>query len=275
MSDEWTATSLGLLAVSALAAGVVNSVAGGGTLLTFPSLITALRAMTGGAADVATVLANGTSTVALLPGSLAGAWGYRRELRAVGRWPLLLIPPSLIGGWIGTKLVTRLDERYFAAAVPWLILSATLLFLLQPTLVRLSLHFRPAGPPTSTGRSGGAYAALICVQFLIAIYGGYFGAGIGILMLSSLGLMGLGDIHQMNAVKTVLAACMNAMSVIVFVQDGKVVWLPALVMAGAAIVGGYLGAHFGRRLPRVAVRWLVIAIGFGLAVKYFAEQFTA
>src|SRR3954463_16367050 len=112
-----------MLALSALAAGVVNSVAGGGTLLTFPALT----------AMMSKVLANGTSTVALLPGSLAGAWGYRRELRAVGRWPLLLVVPSLIGGWIGPKLVTRLDERYFDTAVPWLILSATLLFLLQPT----------------------------------------------------------------------------------------------------------------------------------------------
>jgi uncharacterized membrane protein YfcA len=254
-----------LLALSALAAGVVNSIAGGGTLLTFPALT----------AVMTKVLANGTSTVALLPGSLAGAWGYRRELRAVGRWPWLLVVPSLVGGWIGTKLVTRLPETYFAAAVPWLILSATVLFLLQPTLVKLSLRLRPAGPPDPNRLSKRGYAGLIVAQFLIAIYGGYFGAGIGILMLSALGMMGLGDIHQMNAVKTVLAACMNAMSVIVFIQDDKVVWLPALVMAGAAIVGGFLGAHYGRRLPRIAVRWLVIVIGFGLAAKYFYEQFIA
>jgi uncharacterized membrane protein YfcA len=265
MSDEWSWTTLALLAVSALAAGAVNALAGGGTLLTFPALT----------AVMTKVLANGTSTVALLPGSLAGAWGYRRELRAVGRWPLLLIPPSLIGGWIGTKLVTQLPESYFAAAVPWLILSATVLFLLQPTLVKLSLRFRPAGLPDPNRLSVGAYAGLIAAQFLIAIYGGYFGAGIGILMLSALGLMGLGNIHEMNAVKTVLAACMNAMSVIVFVQDDMVKWKPAGVMAGAAIVGGFLGAHYGRQLPRAAVRWLVIAIGFGLAVKYFIEQFTA
>jgi uncharacterized membrane protein YfcA len=264
MSDEWPPATLALLALSALAAGVVNSVAGGGTLLTFPTLT----------AVMTKVLANGTSTVALLPGSLAGAWGYHRELRAVGRWPLLLIPPSLIGGWIGSKLVTQLDEKYFAAAVPWLILTATVLFLIQPTLVKLAMRLRPAGPPNPNRRST-AYTSLILAQFLIAIYGGYFGAGIGILMLSALGLMGLGDIHQMNAVKTVLAACMNAMSVIVFVQDDKVIWLPAGVMAAAAIVGGFLGAYFGRRLPRAAVRWLVIAIGFGLAVKYFAEQLTA
>jgi uncharacterized membrane protein YfcA len=253
-----------LLILSAAAAGVVNSLAGGGTLLTFPALT----------AVMSKVLANGTSTVALMPGSLAGAWGYRRELRAVGRWPLLLVVPSLVGGWIGTKLVTQLPETYFAAAVPWLILSATVLFLSQPTLVRLSLRWRPAGPTDPNRRSTVAYVGLIGAQFLIAIYGGYFGAGIGILMLSSLSLMGLGDIHEMNAVKTVLAACMNAMSVLVFAQDGFVKWPIAGIMAAAAIVGGFLGAHYGRRLPRWLVRWTVIVIGFGLAAKYFAEQFS-
>jgi uncharacterized membrane protein YfcA len=257
-------SNLILLVLSALAAGVVNSVAGGGTLLTFPALT----------AVMSKVLANGTSTVALLPGSLAGAWGYRRELRAVGRWPLLLVVPSLAGGLIGTKLVTQLPPSYFEFAVPWLILTATLLFLLQTTLVKLALRFRPNQLTDPSRRSAVAYAGLMVAQFLIAIYGGYFGAGIGILMLSSLGFMGLGDIHEMNAVKTVLAACMNAMSVIVFAQDGMVDWPLAGIMAAAAIVGGYLGAHFGRRLPRALVRWMVIAIGFGLSAKYFAEQFT-
>jgi uncharacterized protein len=265
MSDDWSAATLTLLVLSALAAGVVNSLAGGGTLLTFPALT----------AVMSKVLANGTSTVALLPGSLAGAWGYRRELRAVGWWPWVLVVPSLIGGWLGTKLVTRLDERYFAAAVPWLILSASLLFLLQPTLVRLSLRYRQSVVADPARWSATAFAGLIFMQFVIAIYGGYFGAGIGILMLSALGLMGLRNIHEMNAIKTVLAASMNAVSVIVFAHDGKVDWARAGIMAGAAIVGGYLGAHFGRRLPRSVVRWTVIAIGFGLAAKYFAEQFRA
>src|SRR5947207_11072830 len=205
MPDSYS--TLALLVLSSLAAGVVNSLAGGGTLLTFPSLFTAFRLSAGGSPDVAAVLANGTSTAALLPGSIAGGWGYRRELRAVGRWPLLLVVPSLVGGLIGTLLVTRLPPRYFAVAVPWLILSATLLFALQPTLLKLSLRLRPAGPPQPERRPASSYAGLMVVQFLIAVYGGYFGAGIGILMLSALGFMGLGDIHQMNAVRIVLADC--------------------------------------------------------------------
>jgi uncharacterized membrane protein YfcA len=252
-----------LLILSSLAAGVVNALAGGGTLLTFPSLT----------AVMSKVYANATSTAALLPGSVAGAWGYRRELRAVGRWPLILVPPSLIGGLVGTLLVTELPESYFAAMVPWLILLATLLFLLQPALIRLSLRLRPAGPPDPHRRSAGSYAGLIVAQFLIAVYGGYFGAGIGILMLSALGLMGLGDVHQMNAVKTVLAACINFLSVVVFALYQKVVWPVAGVMALAAIVGGFLGAHYGRRLPRWVVRWFVIVVGFALAAKYYWEQY--
>ena len=268
-------STLALLLLSSLAAGIVNSVAGGGTLLTFPSLFTALGPMVGGNHDLAAVLANGTSTTALLPGSVASGWAYRRELREVGRWPWLLVVPSLIGGLIGTLLVTRLPASYFKVAVPWLILSATVLFALQPTLVTFSLRHRPAGPPDPHNRSAGAYAGLVLGQFVIAIYGGYFGAGIGILMLSALGFMGVADIHHMNAIKTVLAACINALSVVVFAAEGKVVWSLALMMAAAAVVGGYVGAHFGRRLPRPLVRWTVIVIGFGLAAKYFYQQFTA
>lgn len=250
-----------LLILASLAAGAVNAVAGGGTLLTFPPLT----------AVMPKVFANGTSTVALLPGTVASVWGYRRELQGAGRLPLLLILPSLIGGLIGAGLVTRFPPKYFDAAVPWLILSAALLFLLQPTMLRLSYR-RRSDLPAANGRSVMSQSGLWIAQFLIAIYGGYFGAGIGILMLSALGLMGVGDIHRMNAVKTVLASVINVVAAIVFVMDGKVIWAVAGVMAIGAIIGGYLGAHFGRRLPRPVVRWIVIVIGFGLAAKYFYEQ---
>ena len=153
---------------------------------------------------------------------------------------------------------------FFAAVIPWLLLTAALLFLAQPYLSRWL--------PTQ-GASVLPSAWLCCVlvgfQFLVSVYGGYFGAGIGILMLSALGLMGLHDIHQMNAVKTVLAAVINGVSVVVFVFVGRIEWRFALVMAIAAIAGGFAGAHFGRRLPRALVRWTVIVLGFGLAAYYF------
>jgi uncharacterized membrane protein YfcA len=115
--------------------------------------------------------------------------------------------------------------------------------------------------------------ALVFFQFLVATYGGYFGAGMGILMLSSLGLMGLGDIHRMNAVKSFLAACINGVSVVVFMIDGRVAWEYVPTMALAAIIGGYLGAHYGRLMNRIVVRWIVVAIGFGLAAYYFATKY--
>jgi uncharacterized membrane protein YfcA len=246
-----------LLCLAAFAAGGINAIAGGGTLLTFPPLL----------AVVSPVVANGTSTVALVPGSLAGAWGYRRELGTSGRWLALLVGPSLAGGLVGSLLVTRLKEAYFAALIPWLILTAALLFLLQPVISRLTRGSRPQGQPSVRSQ-----VAAVVFQFLVAVYGGYFGAGIGILMLSSLALMGLGDIHQMNAVKTFLAFCINGVSVAVFVAEGKVAWPYALAMAAAAILGGYLGARLTLRLKPALVRWVVTCIGFGLAAYYFWKQ---
>jgi uncharacterized membrane protein YfcA len=253
-----------LLSLSALGAGLVNAVAGGGTLLTFPSLLLAMSAA--GLAD-ASVIANATSTVALVPGSLAGAWGYRRELDGTTPWLRLLFLPSLVGGVVGSLLLIVLDPKYFQLVVPWLLLLASVLFLIQPTLNR---RLKTSGDGSLP--SARMCAVLVGFQFFVSVYGGYFGAGIGILMLSSLGLTSLGDIHRMNAVKSVLAAVINGVSVLIFVGSGKVAWRYAPVMALASIAGGFLGAHFGRRLPRPVIRWTVILIGFGLAVYYFVRQ---
>jgi uncharacterized membrane protein YfcA len=247
------------LALAAVAAGAINAVAGGGTLLTFPALSTIMLMK----------LANATSTVALVPGSFASAWGYRPELRQVWRWALGLALPSLTGGAVGSLLLILLPESVFAAVIPWLILVAAVLFLLQPQINRLT---RAGGAGARLSPLG--WAGAIGFQFLVAVYGGYFGAGIGILMLSALGLMGVGDIHQMNAVKTFLAVCINGVSVAVFVLYGQVVWGPALVMAVAAIIGGYGGAHVARRLNRNLVRWVVIVIAFTLAGYFFHKHAT-
>jgi uncharacterized membrane protein YfcA len=244
------------LGLAALAAGAVNAIAGGGTLLTFPALLTA----------VTPVVANGTSTVALVPGSLAGAWGFRREVQAVRRWLPLLAVPSLAGGLVGSLLVTRLDPSYFDALVPWLILTAALLFLFQPLLARSA---GAGGPP---GASPWAVAGVVFFQLGVAVYGGYFGAGIGILMLSALGLMGLRDIHAMNGLKNFLAVCINGVSVAVFVLDGVVAWRYVAVMTPAAVLGAYVGARSARRLDRRLVRWVVVAIGFALAGHFFYQR---
>jgi uncharacterized membrane protein YfcA len=260
--------SLLWLCLTALVAGAVNAVAGGGTLLTFPALIGALTPLRGAA--LAAVIANATSTAALVPGSMASAWGYRHKIQEARRWLLLLVAPSLVGGTVGSLLVTRLPARYFATLVPWLILLAATLLLVDSLMPRKTPH----GSERNT-HSLGAIAALTVFQFLVSVYGGYFGAGIGILMLSSLALMGIGDINRMNAVKTVLTACINGTSVIVFMVDNKIEWSYALPMAAFAILGGYLGARLALRIHPRRVRWIVIAIGFGLAAYFFYQQRTA
>jgi uncharacterized membrane protein YfcA len=257
-----------LLCIAAFAAGVVNAIAGGGTLLTFPTLLRVCPS---------SKVANETSTVALVPGSLSGAWGFRRELAGAGPWLMLLIWPSIVGGLVGALLLTELDEKYFELVVPWLLLLAAALFALQPyvnrliyptALERVVKHIRQA----DRAAPWWLQALLVIFQFLVAVYGGYFGAGIGILMLASLGLMGIGDINRMNAVKTLLAFCINGVSVIVFVARMEVEWGYAVPMAVAAIAGGYFGASVGRLLPRSLVRAVVILIGLVLAAYYFAKQ---
>jgi len=189
-----------------------------------------------------------------------------------------LLPPSLVGGTIGSLLVTKLPAGIFARLVPWLILVAALLFLLQPLLVKrkaavVSENGLPAGHNGLGRVTSRGLAGMMGLQFLIAIYGGYFGAGIGILMLSGLGLMGLTDIHQMNGLKAVLGSAINGVAIVVFIVEGKVVWPHALAMMATSLVGGYLAAHYSRQLAGKCVRWFVIAIGFLLAGYFFLQTY--
>lgn len=247
------------LAAAAFAGGVINSVAGGGTLFTFPALL----------GVVTPVLANGTSTTALFPGSIASGFAYRTELAKVKPMLLLLLAPSLVGGACGALLVTRFPEQVFASLVPWLLLLAAVLLILQRPIARWIGAHPHAKPEPSTK------AAVVFFQFLVAVYGGYFGAGIGILMLSSLSFMGISDIHEMNALKTVLASIINGISCVVFIMDGAVVWKLALVMVVSAIIGGYVGARIARRLSQQVVRSIVITVGLGVAAYSFYKNFTA
>ena len=175
--------------------------------------------------------------------------------------------PSLIGGVLGTLLVVNFEERYFKMMVPWLILTAALLFLFQPLIAKATGAKAVAHRPSLLVRVG-----VVFFQLLVAVYGGYFGAGIGILMLSSLSLMGLGDLRRVNALKTALASAINLMSAVIFIGYRLVEWKYALPMAVTAIAGGYLGAKLSQRMNRTLLRWLVIIVGFGLAAYYFADQ---
>lgn len=256
MTDLW-------LCIASAVAGAINSVAGGGTLLTFPALDFAL----GGSAEMA-VVANATSTVALLPGSIGGMWGYRREFAGSGRWLRLLIVPSLLGGALGAWCLVALPKEAFQQLVPWLILTATTLFLLQPWIARRTGIGQPHAEPRP-----GALVAICAFQFLVAVYGGYFGAGIGILMLSALAMIGMSDIHRMNALKSLFGTCINGLAAALFIAQGQVNWRYALPMAAAAVVGGFGGAAVARRMNRNVVRGGVVAIGFALSSYYFVRTY--
>jgi len=258
-----------ILAVAALVAGAVNSFAGGGTILTFPVLGAILPDLPG-----RLVTANATSTIGLWPGAATAAWAYRGERTDLPSWARWLVVPSVAGAIVGTALVLVLPPAWFDALVPWLILLAAVLFAFQPRLSALGAQPAAARPGPATAP---ARIATACgLQFLVSVYGGYFGAGIGILMLAVLGMLGLGDIHRLNGAKNVLGMVVNGVAAAVFALGSlagwhAVSWPHAAVMAVAAIVGSLGASHLARRLPARMVRRCVAMIGFALAAYYFVR----
>lgn len=249
-----------ILGCAGIIAGAMNAIAGGGTLLTFPALL---------AFGLPPIAANATSTVALSLGLGGSLFGYRRHIEPVK--PLLrrFIPVSITGGLIGSMLLTKTSNEAFAKMIPFLILFATLLFLGQTAIRRF------AGIESSVVVHP-KYQALwgaIIFQFFVALYGGYFGAGIGILMLASLGYIGLTNIHEMNVIKTILGVFINGIAAVWFVCAGLVRWPEAVVLTLGALAGYFLGSHFSQRIPQRRVRQLVTAIGFTISAVTFYQQF--
>jgi hypothetical protein len=240
---------------AAFVAGAINSVAGGGTLVSFPALIWL---------GLDSVTANATSTVAIWPGTVGSALGYRREIRSSEAHFLAMIAPSLVGGLIGAILLRCTPTAMFDRMVPFLILFATLLFMAQEPMQRL---LRTA--EASTHRSSRWLVGGMLFQLCVGLYGGYFGAGIGILMLAALSILGLHDIHEMNGLKVILGGSVNGIAAIYFIWSRMVNWPCVLLMAVAAILGGYLGAGIARRLGQRAVRRIVIVVGLGMALSLF------
>ena len=242
---------VGILAGVALLSGALNSVAGGGSFLTFPSLIFS---------GVPAIEANATSNFALWVGTIGSARGYKEEVREhrhLLTWPLIV---SACGSLVGALLLLRTPERTFTRLIPFLLLFATLVFAFSPLFGRARTRAR-------------RHSTLqLIAQFLTAVYGGYFGAGMGFVMLAILAFSGLPNLNAMNAIKNVLAIAINGVALIPFIIAGIIEWPQALVMAVAAAIGGYFGSRIARRVPAPVLRAGVIAIGAVMTVYFFVRK---
>lgn len=247
--DQWA-----LLVAAAFGAGVLNAVAGGGSFLTFPALV---------ATGVAPIAANATSAVAVSPGYLGSTLGFRGELARLPRERLLAESGvCAAGGVAGALLLLVTPARVFAAVVPWLLVFATVVFALGPRLLALRTARGGAEP-----RPGARLAGLAAV----AVYGGYFNGGLGILLMALYAVTGEQDIHVANALKNLGSLVLSLLSVLVFAWAGAVAWPQALVMMALATLGGFAGARLARRLPARAVRAVVMVTGVVMAAVFFAR----
>ncbi|WP_291994230.1 sulfite exporter TauE/SafE family protein [Candidatus Accumulibacter sp. ACC003] len=255
-----------LIGVAAFAAGAMNSLAGGGTFLSFPALL---------AVGVPPVMANASNSVALWPGSLAAAWAFRNELMRFRKSLPLLTLVAFIGGAAGGLLLLATSNAAFSKLIPWLLLVATVLFAFSPQISRLVARLQaPAGG--NDGRSGDRSSgdrhigpAGFVFQLLVSIYGGFFGAGMGILMLSALAIQGFDDVHEINALKNWLSAVIYSVAVLTFVIAGAVSWPHTLVMVVTGTLGGYGGGLFARRISARSLRRFIVVLGSVLTLVYF------
>ncbi|MDZ4799479.1 MAG: sulfite exporter TauE/SafE family protein [Bryobacteraceae bacterium] len=244
-----------LIFIAAFLAGIINSIAGGGSFLTFPALVIA---------GVPAVAANATNTLALLPGTFASTLSYRKQLAPIPGIPMpLLLTVSLIGGILGAVLLLKTPESAFQAIAPWLLLFATVVFTFGKQIGKfLKTHFHVG------------VAAYLILQLIIAVYGGYFGAGVGILTLAVLSLYGMSNIHGMNAVKTLIAGALNTIAAAIFVFSGLIHWRECAVMAVGGIAGGYLGAWGAQRINPIIIRATVIGVGVSMTIWFFIRYYS-
>jgi uncharacterized protein len=236
---------------AAFVAGAMNSVAGGGSFISFPALIFA---------GVPPISANATNNAAMWVGTIGSARGYREEIVAHRSllWPVVGV--SVVGSLIGAVALLATPSQLFERLIPWLLLLATVIFVLSPWLSRSAANRTPRHAPWQ-----------IVVQFFVAIYGGYFGAGMGIVMLAVLAFSGLPNLNAQNAVKNVLTMTINGVALIPFLIARIIDWRFALPMAAIALLGGYFGARFFRRMPQAISRAVIIAIGASMTVVFFVR----
>lgn len=236
----------------------MNAVAGGGSFVAFPALL-----FTG----VAPIPANATNTVSLWVGTAASGGAYRSRLATSRRIMIPLLVMSALGGLVGALLLIKTPAHTFLRVIPWLMLAATLLFAFGKFLTR---YF---SANLGHDASNAAVVGASIFELLVAVYGGYFGGGIGIMNLALFSALGMTDIHAMNALKVVLVSVINGIAALTFIVSGAVMWPQAVVMILGAAGGGYLAAHYAQKLPPVFVRTLVLAVGFGMTIYFFAKNY--
>lgn len=247
---------LALLLVAAFTAGALNAVAGGGSFLTLPALV-----FTG----VPPVVANATGTVALLPGYMAGAWGFKDDMQSPpGLSMKQVVLLSLIGGSAGAALLLFTPDATFRKVVPWLLLAATAMFAFGP-----QLRAWASGKNADAAAASATKAAV--GMLIVAIYGGYFNGGLGILLLALFGLLGQTSLNAMNGMKNLVSALLTAIAVAIYAVGGIVEWKQAIIMMVAATLGGYLGARVARKIPAHILRWGIVATGLVMAALFFAK----
>ena len=249
-----------LIGAGGFAAGAVNAIAGGGTFFSFPALL---------AVGLPPVVANASNSVALWPASLSGAWAYRQELARYKRYLLPMGAASLVGGAAGGLLLLAAGDARFSALIPWLLAFATGLFAFSPQLSVALKRMRAPAANTLQGDHGAGSPAGWLVQLLVSVYGGFFGAGMGILMMASLAIGGHEDVQHINALKNILSAVIYSVTVVTFIVAGAVSWPQTLAMLLAASLGGYWGARMARNIQGLWLRRLVIAVGSALTAYYF------
>ena len=238
-----------LLFVAGFLSGVVNAIAGGGTFLTFGAMTLA---------GLPPIAANATSSITQFPGYITSTLAYRREISKLWKSASILAVVSAVGALGGALFLISLSNPAFRAMVPWLLIAATAVFAAGPKLrPKQAVESHPAAPLG------------LGLQAITSFYGGFFGAGMGIMMLASLGLASGGDYHRLNALKNFLSIVIAAVAIIVFSTAGAVSWLHAAIMVPAVGLGGYAGVAIARRAPQALLRWLVVAAGLGLAIYYF------
>lgn len=246
--------SIVVLVIAGLAAGVLNAIAGGGTFLSFPALVWI---------GVPPVMANATATLAALPGYIGSAWGFRRDIRGSGPISLLwVIALAALGGLLGALLLLVTPKETFSTLVPWLLLAATLIFAAGPVLVR-NLLKHGGGLPKPLG---------LLLLLAVSIYGGYFNGGLGIMLLAAFGFVGLTNLHEMNGLKSLMSAILSAVSVATYAAAGLIEWRSALILGVSCAIGGFVGAHLGRRITNMfALRIFITLVGLGMAAAFFAK----